>query len=298
MAGYSSLLTLILLLILAAASLVMFKGLGERAHELGRFSANGSSPWSLLSRWLSRFAQGQSAAVLRTEGRLLITVEELHRLRDLGVSADDAIIRYVMLRELWIGITVLVCLYSLSAHTATFAAIFTAAAIVLAVWVPRGLLDLRWEARRRALRLEIPIVFGLLSSAVQSGEEVVRVFDAYADILKGKQGSSSFAESLIKAKWCARVAGSWSQGLLQVKEGTAGEVVGEAVGQLATIMRSDTADYKERLTQSVQEAERTLEAELQEHRRLVFAKVVTLMSAIVVGGLLLSGFPFLFQWRG
>jgi hypothetical protein len=226
---------------------------------------------------------------------MLITTEELRKLRDLGVSADQALVRYVMLRELWIGIIVLVCAYSLLSHPPVFAALFTVVAIVLAVWVPRGLLDLRWEARQRLLRLEIPIVLGLLGAGIQTGTEVVRVFDTYADILRGKLGRAPFAESLSKAKWCARVAGSWSQGLLQVQEGATGEVVRDAVGELVAVMRSDTVDYKERLSRAVQGAERSLESELRSHRRLVFAKTATLIATSVFGGLVVSGFSLVFH---
>jgi hypothetical protein len=294
MASYSPLTVIAIALLIGICALVKVRRMVFRMHEMGRFKPGGSGSLGLISRWINRLANRQSASTLRNEGRLLISIDELRKLRDLGVSADQALVRYVILREIWIGITLVVCAYALVSHPPVFAAIFTVAAIVLAVWIPRGLLDLRWEARQRLLRLEIPIVFGLLNAAIQTGAEVVRVFDTYADIFKGKHGRAPFAESLSRAKWCARIAGSWSQGLLQVQEGAGGEVVAESVGKLVTVMRSDTADYKEQLGRALQGAERSLERELRNHQRLVFAKTATLIATSVFGGLIMSGFSLMF----
>lgn len=284
--------------VLAFLVTLMGRRMLQRYRELRRFETNEATGSFFSSTSLARTVFKKPLHQLMTEGRILITAEELCRLQDVGPGDADGIVRYVVLRELWIAITLLVCFYSLSVHSAVFAALFTCAAIVLAVWVPRGLLDLEWEARKRGVSLEIPIVFGLLASALRAGAEVVRVFDDCADILYGKHNRATFANSLVRAKWRSRVVGSWFHGLTSDVRASSGPLLNDALDKLATVMRPDVEDIDGRLQTMTQEAHNRLVRDLTEHQRLVAIKVVVLLSASIVGGVLLSGLPFSGSWGG
>jgi hypothetical protein len=270
----------------------------HRAYELRRFEVkNADESFFGLTR-IARGVLRRPATQLVKEGRLLITAEELRRLQDIGTGDASAVVRYVVLREGWIGITVLVCFYSLSTHTALFAAFFTCAAIVLAVWVPRGLLDLEWEAQRRAVRLEIPIVFGLLASTYRASSEVVRVFEDCADILYGKQNRSTLANALMRAKWRSRVMGSWLHGLTSEAGSSSGPLVDDALGKLSRVVQPEEEDIDGKFQAITSEALGQLQRELVEHNRLVAIKVVVILSAGSIGGVLLSGLPLWGSWGG
>jgi hypothetical protein len=270
----------------------------RRAFELKRFEGRGGDASLFeITRLTGRIFR-ESPAPLLTQGRLFVTTEELHRLQEIGSGDPQATMRYVALREAWIAMTTLVCLYSLCVHSAVFAALFTCAAIVLAVWVPRGLLDLEWEARRRALRLEIPLVFGLLASAFRATSEVVRVFEDCADILYGKHNGSTLAHALTRAKWRSRVMGSWHHGLNSTVESLSGTLVDEAVRKLSRVVQPEEEDIDGGFQTLTIEALERLQHALAEHYRLVAIKVVVITSAGAVGGVLLSGLPLWGSWGG
>lgn len=269
-----------------------------RAYELQRFAVGDREKsllgWARLAGHILRKPVDQ----LVTEGRLLITAEELRRLLDIGAGDTGAVARYIVLREGWVAVTVLVCLYSLYVHSALFAALFTCSAIVLAVWVPRGLLDLEWEARKRAVQLEIPIVFGLLASAYRASSEVVRVFEDCADILNGKHNRSTLANALMRAKWRSRVMGSWLHGLTSGAGSSSGPLVDGALVKLSRVVQPEEEDSDGMLQAITAEAVGSLKLELMEHARFVVLKVVVILSAGGIGVVLLSGLPFWGSWGG
>jgi hypothetical protein len=230
---------------------------------------------------------------------MLLSQAERILLQDLGDGGEGDVLRYLALRTAWMACVLAVSMYAVMAVSYGAIIPVLSGAVLLALWGPRSVLDLAWEVRRRELMVEKPIVFAMLGAGARATREVVGVLGNSADILCGKLNKSTLAYGVLRARWRARIVGSWYCALNADRQDAAvGPIVADALSQLGTVIQHDCGDVGQRLQVLTKQAQEQLAVDLQRHRRLIVFKVGVLIVASLVGVALISSYSLQNFWGG
>lgn len=271
----------------------MMCDISRRQRELGRFNGKSIHWWSFFVHDLRRYA------AYRTPIRTLTTVQsaladrDARRLEEAGMSHGLMRSRYFLIRELLLLTALVTSAYFFASYGAHVAAFLIPPIAIIAVWGPRLWLYLRWLNWQRRLDTEQLFLLETVHVGVSQGWDSIRILHELADVLEEDRTGSPIAIELRRARWRARMGGTFDEGLRAIPTRVKHKGSIKKMEALADSLKADPTGGHDRILALSREAYHEYTMELERRASLMSVVLATAACVMVIGFVFCLQVPFL-----